>query len=183
MPDPFPMLLAASDITLDSLALQAAESAYIESGGQTIGLPVVEAIKAYFVTAAVRARDEKKPKRGGPIPLHTIPVRFGTAEGYAELEAALTAAYEQVAKGKGRVRHANNKPFLRQPIMEIARMVGLPYHTGQIQKKVQEATSMAARGDKDAAKAELLGAINYAAAAWLFLTEQQAAEEDEGDSL
>ena len=75
------------------------------------------------------------------------------------------------------------KPFDRQPIMEIARMVGLPYHTRQIQKKVQEATSMAARGDKDAAKAELLGAINYAAAAWLFLTEQQAAEEDEGDSL
>ena len=63
MKDPFPMLLAASDITLDSLALEAAESAYIESGGQTIGLPVVEAIKAYFVTAAVRARDEKKKNR------------------------------------------------------------------------------------------------------------------------
>lgn len=93
--------------------------------------------------------------------------------GYEPLARVLGLAYDQSAKGKGKERHANAKPFDRQPILEIARMVGLGYHTGQIQKKVQEATGMAARGQIDAAKAELLGAIVYAAAAFLYLEEQE----------
>lgn len=91
---------------------------------------------------------------------------------YASLRSILNDAYEQAASGKGRDRHANGKPFDRQPIMEIARMVGIGYQTGQAMKKAQEATSMAARGEGNAAEAELLGAINYLAAAVLLIREQ-----------
>lgn len=94
------------------------------------------------------------------------------APGYESLERILKLAFEQSATGKGRARHANGKPFDKQPIMEIARMVGLGGHTFQICKKAQEATTMAARGTPNAAKAELMGVIVYAAAGILLLEEQ-----------
>lgn len=94
-------------------------------------------------------------------------------KGYEPLARVLALAYDQSAKGKGKERHANDKAFDRQPILEIARMVGVGYHAGQIQKKVQEATGMAARKEFGAAKAELLGAIVYAAAAYLYVEEQE----------
>jgi hypothetical protein len=97
-------------------------------------------------------------------------------DGYGPLGRVLALAYEQAARGKGRERHARGKPFLQQPIMEIARMVGLPYQTGQLMKKAQEATAMAARGEHAAAKAEILGIINYAAAAYLLIEENQQGE-------
>ena len=92
---------------------------------------------------------------------------------YAELRRVLDAAYEQAANGKGKERHANNKPFTAQPIMEIARMVGPGYQLGQAMKKAQEAGGMIQRGQPDRAKAELLGAINYLAACVLLIEEDQ----------
>lgn len=92
----------------------------------------------------------------------------------AALRAVLDLAYEQSATGKGKERHANGKPFLRQPILEIARMVGVGGHTYQICKKAQEATSMANRGELSRAKAELLDVIVYAAAAHILLSEQDS---------
>jgi len=91
--------------------------------------------------------------------------------GYEDLGRILEAAFDQSATGKGRIRHANDKAFKDQPIMEIARMVGLGGHSYQICKKAQEATSMAGRGDYDAALAEFKGVIIYAAAA-ILLTEE-----------
>ena len=44
-------------------------------------------------------------------------------------------------------------------------MVGAGFPLGQAIKKAQEATGMLNRGEKDAAIRELLGVINYAAAA------------------
>lgn len=93
--------------------------------------------------------------------------------GYASLKRVLRAAYEQAAFGKGRERHANDKPFDCQPIMEIGRMVGTGYQLGQAMKKAQEAGGMSRKGRHDAAKAELLGAINYLAAAYLQIEEEQ----------
>jgi hypothetical protein len=93
--------------------------------------------------------------------------------GYEDLGHALSMAYDQSARGKGKQRHANARPFTKQPIMEIARMVGVAYQTGQIQKKAQEATSMANRGEWDAAMAEMLGVIVYGAAAYLRLAEME----------
>jgi len=59
-------------------------------------------------------------------------------------------------------------PFDRQPICEIARMVGPGYCLGQAMKKAQES----ARLPRDRAEAELLGAINYLAAAVIVLRER-----------
>ena len=91
---------------------------------------------------------------------------------YAPLWRVLDAAYDQAANGKGKERHANDKPFTDQPIMEIARMTGIDAHSYQIMKKAQEASSMFKRGDFEAAKAEFRGVIIYAAAAILLAEEQ-----------
>lgn len=92
---------------------------------------------------------------------------------YADLIHALDAAISQAAAGKGKERHANGRPFSQQPIMEIGRMVGPGYQIGQAMKKGQEAMGMHARGERDRARAELLGAINYMAAAWLLIGESK----------
>lgn len=91
--------------------------------------------------------------------------------GYEPLAGVLHEAHDQAALGKGVERHANGKPFVEQPILSIGRMCGLGFQTGQIQKKVQEATGMFNRGQKDAAIRELLGAINYCVAAVLLIRE------------
>lgn len=99
----------------------------------------------------------------------TIPL--APADPYYPLCRVLNAAYEQAANGKGKERHANNKPFTDQPIMEIARMVGPGYQLGQAMKKSQEAGGMIHRGQPERARAELLGAINYLAACVLLIDE------------
>ena len=89
--------------------------------------------------------------------------------GYAPLERVLTLALQQASEGKGKDRHANGKPFDRQPMLEIARMVGPGFCLGQAIKKAQESSRM----PPEAAKRELLGAINYLAGAYLLLEETQ----------
>lgn len=102
---------------------------------------------------------------------------------YRPLKDTLKAAFAQAASGKGRDRHANGKPFMEQPIMEIGRMVGMGYQTGQAMKKAQEAGGMVQRGQYDAARAELLGAINYLAAAYLLIGETISKQDvDLGDN-
>lgn len=94
-----------------------------------------------------------------------------SAPGYETLAAELQHAFSQSAHGKGKQRHASAKPFDRQPIMEIGRMVGPGYATGQAQKKAQEAIGMLGRGEKEKALAELHGAIVYIAAAAALIRE------------
>ena len=90
---------------------------------------------------------------------------------YTKLRGALDEAFKQSAEGKGRERHANGKDFERQPILEIGRMVGPGFQLGQVMKKAQEAASMIARGDYEAARTEILGAIVYSAATVVMLDE------------
>lgn len=87
--------------------------------------------------------------------------------GYECLAEVLDCALMQAASGKGAERHAQGQPFDSQPMAKITAMVGLGFPLGQIQKKAQEAGGMAARGQMDAARRELLGVINYAAGAVL----------------
>ncbi len=84
--------------------------------------------------------------------------------GYETLAFELQSAYEQSSRGKGMVRHANGRPFDRQPIMELSRLYGPGFAAGQAAKKTQEALGMLSRGDTGAALAELHGAIVYTAA-------------------
>lgn len=95
-----------------------------------------------------------------------IPV--DVAHGYQPLFRVLCDALNQSQAGKGKERHANGKPFLQQPIMEIGRMVGPGYNIGQAMKKSQEAMRLPTTERK---VAELLGAINYLASAVLLLQE------------
>lgn len=102
-----------------------------------------------------------------------MPASYSTDSNYDDLHEILSAAYSQAAFGNGKDRHANGRPFSRQPIMEIGRMCGLGYPTGQAQKKTQEAVGMFSRGEHDRAEAEMLGAINYLAAAIMLIRESK----------
>ena len=81
--------------------------------------------------------------------------------GYESLAEVLRAAYEQASGGKGKERHANNKPFDEQPIAKIQSLVGPGFALGQAIKKIQESQRM----EPEASKRELLGAIVYIAGA------------------
>lgn len=116
-------------------------------------------------------RDHDKFARAvGPV--EKMP-EFGGVEGYDDLERVLTLAYDQSARGKGAERHAKKRPLQDQPISTIPEMLGAREGLGgltyQVIKKTQESVGMANRGNTAAAKAELLGAIVYAAAAYLHI--------------
>lgn len=90
-------------------------------------------------------------------------------DGYHDLRRVLALAINQAENGKGKDRHANGRPFAQQPLMEISRMVGSGYALGQAMKKAQESIRL----PPDMAMAELLGAINYLAAAYLLIEEDR----------
>lgn len=94
-------------------------------------------------------------------------------EGYGELIVELDAAFTQAAHGKGAERHANDLPFVEQPLFKITQQVGLGFPTGQAIKKLTEALGMVERGEMAAAVNELRGAIVYTAAAAIYIRENQ----------
>jgi hypothetical protein len=100
-----------------------------------------------------------------------------SGHGYEHLSRILGLAHSQSSAGKGKQRHATGptgfKPWDRQPILEISRMVGPGYAAGQAMKKTQEAVTMAGNKNFSAAKAEALGAIVYAAALYKLLEEME----------
>ena len=94
---------------------------------------------------------------------HNVHVR----DGYFPLFSVLNDALNEAQNGKGSERHGNGLSFTEQPALTITRAVGLGFPLGQAMKKIQESQRM----EPEAAKRELLGAINYLAAAVLFLDE------------
>ena len=111
-------------------------------------------------------RDEADYKRVDDLNAanwHNVNVK----DGYYPLFAVLNDALNEAQVGKGEERHGNGLSFTEQPALTITRAVGLGFPLGQAMKKIQESQRM----DTDAAKRELLGAINYLAAAVLFLDE------------
>lgn len=97
-----------------------------------------------------------------PMPPHMIEYCH-----YATLRDILDEAYDQAATGKGKERHANDRPWSAQPIAEIGRMVGVGFNLGQAMKKLQEASRM----EGETAVRELLGAIVYVASAIMLIRE------------
>lgn len=108
------------------------------------------------------------PKKDVPADEGTLGLRgVHVKAGYHKLFDVLREALEQAQDGKGAERHGNGLSFTDQPALTITRTVGLGFPLGQAMKKIQECQRM----DTDAAKRELLGAINYLAAAILFIDE------------
>lgn len=99
------------------------------------------------------------------------------SEDYAALQAILDEALHQSAQGKGAERHADGKPWTEQPIMRICETVGTGFAHGQALKKLGEAAGMLKRGEIDAARREVLGAIVYAAAVAHLLRTPKAPED------
>lgn len=95
---------------------------------------------------------------------------------YASLYSVLKDALHQAAAGKGKERHANDDPFERQSICEITRKHGLAFATGQAAKKLEESHRLLQLRGAEAAINEILGAINYAAAAVIVLREGEKSE-------
>lgn len=81
--------------------------------------------------------------------------------GYEKLADVLHRAYEQAALGKGKERHANDKPFHLQPIAIGAQHFGIGALLFQTFKKAEEAQRL----PKEMAIKELLGGIVYLSAA------------------
>ena len=106
-------------------------------------------------------------------------------EGYESLGLALGEAVAQASRGKGADRHAEKgEPFSDQLIMSIPRRLGEGgecFCLGQALKKICESRRLAPAR----ARAELLGAINYVAAAWSLLGggESVFAPEDADETL
>ena len=95
---------------------------------------------------------------------------------YETLARILKMAYGQASTGKGKERHANGRKFDDQPIMTIAKDHGLGYQTGQAEKKLKEAHTLLKLKGKDAAIRELLGVINYTAAAIAHIEKMEEGE-------
>ncbi len=92
---------------------------------------------------------------------------------YISLFRVFQRAGEQASAGKGKERHAKaGEPFEKQKICEITRRSGLGFPIGQAAKKSYESLRLGDRGP-----AELLGAINYLAAAYLVMSEELACQE------
>lgn len=102
-------------------------------------------------------------------------LRSGDTAGYSELWRVLTLAAQQAAVGKGQERHARaGVPFEKQDIVTIGEALGSNhFELGQALKKTRESARLA----PTAAIRELLGAINYLAAAVLLLERELAAKE------
>jgi len=92
------------------------------------------------------------------------------ADGYEMLAWVLMEALDQAQHGKGKERHAEGgKPFHAQDICQEARDLGLAYPIGQARKKAKEALRLPA----GKAIEDLLGAINYLAAAVIVVHERE----------
>src|SRR5690606_34521011 len=85
--------------------------------------------------------------------------------------AVLSDAFDQAAHGKGKDRHAVNLPFDQQPMQKLTDLYGQGFPLGQVAKKCQESMRL----PYERARAELLGAIVYAAGAVIALDRQAAA--------
>ena len=92
---------------------------------------------------------------------------------YQSLSGVLDEALLQASEGKGKERHATEgEAFEAQPICEMARRLGVGGPLYQATKKIYESQRLP--GERGVA--ELLGAINFIAAAVIVRREKHAKE-------
>lgn len=89
-------------------------------------------------------------------------MRVTPEPGYEVLATVLGEALSQAQAGKGKERHASGEPFEDQQIVQLGEWMGTTaFNLGQACKKALESLRL----DGYRARGELLGAINYLAAA------------------
>lgn len=119
----------------------------------------------------VEARHGKGPPPTDPEWTGATVTINGAADSdpYASLRRVLAEAVTQASNGKGMERHAApGEPFHQQQIVKLGVWLDSDhYQVGQAVKKALESQRL----PRDAARRELLGAINYLAAAVLVLEE------------
>lgn len=98
---------------------------------------------------------------------------------YLPLLRTFLGALEQAAYGKGRERHANDLPFVEQPILTMARM--LDSDAGLAQQVIKKTVEARSLPTKQARINELRGTLVYAAAMILF--EEMYGRADDPDNL
>lgn len=98
---------------------------------------------------------------------------------YLPLLRTFLGALEQAAYGKGRERHANDLPFVEQPILTMARM--LDSDAGLAQQVIKKTVEARSLPTKQARINELRGTLVYAAAMILF--EEMYGRSDDPDNL
>lgn len=105
------------------------------------------------------------PPAGGILSLYNR--AYNQVDGYERLAGVLDRAYNQAAKGKGKERHAGDRPFHEQPMQQISELMGsIDGMVFQAIKKVNEARKLPTA---ERQVAELLGAINYIAGMVIFI--------------
>lgn len=117
-----------------------------------------------------RTREIAQMRKASPYPLAVEEPEDD--DGYDSLRAIYAMALEQAKGGKGKERHANGLPFDQQPICQGGRRFGAGCLIYQAWKKAHE-TPVLLKMDNGRERAirELLGVINYAAAAILVIKE------------
>lgn len=98
---------------------------------------------------------------------------------YLPLLRTFLGALEQAAYGKGRERHANDLPFIEQPILTMAHM--LDSDAGLAQQVIKKTIEARSLPTKQARINELRGTLVYAAAMILF--EEMYGRADDPDNL
>lgn len=98
---------------------------------------------------------------------------------YLPLLRTFLGALEQAAYGKGRERHANDLPFVEQPILTMARM--LDSDAGLAQQVIKKTIEARSLPTKQARINELRGTLVYAAAMILF--EEMYGRADDPDEI
>lgn len=98
---------------------------------------------------------------------------------YLPLLRTFLGALEQAAYGKGRERHANDLPFIEQPILTMAHM--LDSDAGLAQQVIKKTVEARSLPTKKARINELRGTLVYAAAMILF--EEMYGRADDPDNL
>ena len=96
--------------------------------------------------------------------------RLTVLPGYESLASVLDEALAQAQSGKGKERHASGEAFEDQQICRLCREDGIGFATGQAKKKATESHRL----EGEFGVKELLGAINYLAAAVIVRRESRA---------
>lgn len=95
---------------------------------------------------------------------------------YHSLRSSLDLIYDQVAVGKGEIRHGDDEPFEKQQMCTGGRIHGIGFLTGQIEKKSREVHRILALDGPEAALREAISIGGYAAGLILLMKEQTRKE-------